>query len=460
MIRERHIIILAAGQGKRMHSTLPKVLQPLGEYTLLEHVYRAAQGLGGDGAPRISIVYGHGGEAVRSTLSHLDCAWVEQTEQLGTGHAVMQALPLLHPGETVLILYGDVPLVQAETLAAVAAAAEQGALAVLTVAMNDPTGYGRIIRAGHDSLQRIVEQKDASPDELTINEINTGIMAVAAEHLQRWLPTLENNNAQGEYYLTDIVPMAIADEIRTTIISAPSEQEVAGVNDKLQLAALERALQRSRADTLMRKGVTLRDPSRIDIRGDVDVGRDVTIDINVLLEGRVIIEDGVQIGPHCVVRDSVLRRGAVIHPNCVIEEAQVGPAATVGPYARLRPETCLGANTKVGNFVEIKKTTLGDGSKANHLAYVGDAQVGSNVNIGAGVITCNYDGANKHRTVIEDDAFIGSDCQLVAPVTVGRGATLGAGTTLTEDAPADKLTLSRTAQKTSDRWRRPVKQKR
>lgn len=459
MARPHHCIILAAGQGKRMRSRLPKVLQPLGECSLLEHVYRAARGIttGPDDAPRVTVVYGHGGEAVRQTLRHLDCAWIEQVQQLGTGHAVMQALPVLKPDEIVLILYGDVPLLGSKTLKQVIGAAQRPALAILTVAVSDPTGYGRIVRNAEGDVVRIVEHKDATPAELAIGEINTGIMAVTAEALQRWLPALGNNNAQGEYYLTDIVPMAIAENLPVLAVPAASEQEVAGINDKVQLAEVERHLQLTRAQELMRQGVTLRDPTRIDIRGDVTVGRDVEIDVNVVLEAGVVIEDDVRIGPNCVVRASTLRQGALIHANCVIEQADVGPDAEVGPYARLRPETVLETKAKVGNFVEIKKTRLGAGSKANHLAYVGDAEVGTNVNIGAGVITCNYDGANKHRTVIEDDAFIGSDCQLVAPVVVGQGATLGAGTTLTRDAPAGKLTLSRPAQKTSESWQRPVK---
>ena len=431
-----NVVILAAGQGKRMHSDLPKVLHPLTGRPLLEHVLAAARQLG---PGRICVVYGHGGERVREAIAGDDIAWVRQEPQLGTGHAVLQALPQLDPAEPTLVLYGDVPLVRAETLRRLTAQLAGGGIALLTVELDEPRGYGRIVRA-QGQVTRIVEEKDASAEERLLREVNTGIVAAPTAALVRWLPTLGNRNAQGEYYLTDIVAMAVAEGLPVATSQPDERWEVEGVNSKVQLAALERIHQRSLANALLEQGVTLADPARIDIRGELVCGRDVFIDVNCVFEGRVVLADGVRVAA-----------------NCVVQDAEVGPGCIVGPFARLRPGTVLGREVHIGNFVEVKNSQVGDQSKANHLAYLGDATIGQRVNVGAGTITCNYDGANKFRTVIEDEAFIGSDTQLVAPVTVGRGATLGAGTTLTKDAPAGELTVSRARQTTIRGWKRPVK---
>jgi bifunctional UDP-N-acetylglucosamine pyrophosphorylase/glucosamine-1-phosphate N-acetyltransferase len=433
-----NVVILAAGQGKRMHSDLPKVLHPLAGRPLLEHVLAAARELA---AGRICVVYGHGGERVREAIGGDDIAWVRQEPQLGTGHAVLQALPLLDPAVPTLVLYGDVPLVRVDTLRRLTAVLDGAGLALLTVDLDDPRGYGRIVRAA-GQVTRIVEDKDASAEERRLREVNTGILAAPTASLARWLPTLGNRNAQGEYYLTDIVAMAVAEGLPVATSQPDERWEVEGVNSKVQLAALERIHQRNLANALLEQGVTLADPARIDIRGELVCGRDVFIDVNCVFEGRVVLADGVR-----------------VTANCVIQDAEVGPGCIVGPFARLRPGTVLGREVHIGNFVEVKNSQVGDQSKANHLAYLGDATIGQRVNVGAGTITCNYDGANKFRTVIEDEAFIGSDTQLVAPVTVGRGATLGAGTTLTKDAPAGELTVSRARQTTIRGWKRPVKQK-
>ncbi len=448
-----NVVILAAGRGKRMRSELPKVLHRLGGRPLLAHVLETARELG---AGRICVVYGHGGEAVREALDAADLIWVRQEEQLGTGHAVLQTLTFLDAAAPTLVLYGDVPLIGATTLSRLIEAAGSG-LGVLTDDLDDPSGYGRIVRDDDGRIVRIVEERDASDDERAIGEINTGFMAAPTAALMRWLPALGNDNAQGEYYLTDIVRLAIAEGMQVATAQPDAEWEILGVNSKVQLAELERIHQRRNALLLMEQGVTLLDPDRIDVRGELDCGRDVTIDVNCVFEGRVVLGDGVEVGAHCVLRNAVIGAGTRIAPFSHLDEAGAGPGCVIGPYARLRPGTRLGEDVHIGNFVEVKNSTVADGSKANHLAYVGDATVGRNVNVGAGTITCNYDGANKHRTVIEDDVFIGSDTQLVAPVTVGRGATLGAGTTLTQDAPPDKLTISRARQVTVPGWKRPSK---
>ena len=433
-----NIVILAAGQGKRMHSDRPKVLHPLAGKPMLGHVLDTARKLAAD---RICVVYGHGGEGVREALAAGDLTWARQAPQLGTGHAVLQALPHLDPDVPTLVLYGDVPLIRMETLDQLMKVSDRGTLALLTVHLDNPRGYGRIVRAG-GRIVRIVEEKDADDAEREIGEVNTGILVAPTAALARWLPGLGNRNAQGEYYLTDIVALAVAEGMAIEAVQPGATWEVEGVNSKAQLAALERIHQRNVANALMERGVGLADPARIDVRGELVCGRDVFIDVNCVFEGRVELGDGATIGP-----------------NCVIQDAVVGPRCVIGPFARLRPGTVLGDDVHVGNFVEVKNSTIADHSKANHLAYIGDATVGSRVNVGAGTITCNYDGANKFRTVIEDDVFIGSDTQLVAPVTVRRGATLGAGTTLTRDAPPEQLTISRTRQTTVPGWTRPVKKK-
>lgn len=450
------VIILAAGQGTRMKSRLPKVLHPLAGRPMLEHVYAATERFP---AAEVHIVYGHGGERVREALGHLKARWVEQARQLGTGHAVMQAMPSVKPASTALILYGDVPLITHATLQRLVDAAGRSDLALLTVRLEDPTGYGRIVRDSHGNVLRIVEQKDASESEQAIHEVNTGMMAVNAKLLRGWVDRLSNTNAQKEYYLTDVIEMAVADKVRINTVSPESPFEVMGVNDRAQLAELERHYQFGRAQQLMRQGVTLHDPSRFDLRGELEVGQDVTIDVNVVIEGRVKLGNRVSVGPNNVLRNVSIGDDVTILANCVVEDATVGDGARLGPFARIRPDTVLGADVHVGNFVEVKKSVIARGSKLNHLSYIGDAEIGSNTNIGAGTITCNYDGAHKHKTIIGDDVFIGSDCQLVAPVRVGDGATLGAGTTLAKDAPAGKLTISRVRQQVVDNWQRPRKKK-
>lgn len=448
-----NIVILAAGQGKRMHSNLPKVLHPIAGKALVAHVIDTARSL----SPQtLCLVYGHGGDAVRTTLAAPDLAWALQEPQLGTGHAVQQALPHLKDGGTTLVLYGDVPLIQAETLNRLLQAA-QDALAILTVELADASGYGRIVRNAKGEVVRIVEQKDATPEERSIREINTGIMAMPTARLGEWLGRLSNNNAQKEYYLTDIVAMAVAEGLPIHTANPKHEWEVLGVNSKVQLAELERVAQRNAAEQLMEAGVRLADPARFDVRGELSCGRDVFIDVNCVFEGKVVLDEAVEVGPNCVLKNARIGAGTKLAAYTHIEDAIVGPDGRIGPFARLRPGTELAEDVHVGNFVEIKKSTIAAHSKANHLAYIGDATIGSRVNVGAGTITCNYDGANKFQTIIEDDAFIGSDTQLVAPVKVGRGATLGAGTTLTKDAPADTLTISRAKQLSIPGWKRPVK---
>ncbi len=448
-----NIVILAAGQGKRMHSNLPKVLHPIAGKALVAHVIDTARSL----APQtLCLVYGHGGDAVRTTLAAPDLAWALQEPQLGTGHAVQQALPHLKDGGTTLVLYGDVPLIQAETLKRLLQAA-QDALAILTVELEDPSGYGRIVRNAKGEVVRIVEQKDSTPEERAIREINTGSMAMPTARLGEWLGRLSNDNAQKEYYLTDIVGMAVADGLPIHTANPKHAWEVLGVNSKVQLAELERVAQRNAAEQLMEGGVRLADPARFDVRGELVCGRDVFIDVNCVFEGKVVLDEAVEVGPNCVLRNARIGAGTKLAAYTHIEDAVVGPDGRIGPFARLRPGAELAEDVHVGNFVEIKKSTIAAHSKANHLAYIGDATIGSRVNVGAGTITCNYDGANKFQTIIEDDVFIGSDTQLVAPVRVGRGATLGAGTTLTKDAPPDTLTVSRAKQLSIPGWKRPVK---
>ena len=453
------IVVLAAGKGTRMRSERPKVLHPLAGRPLLGHVLDAAAAL----APSaVCVVYGHGGEAVPQALAGRGLRFALQEPQLGTGHALMQALPHIDAHAdadadgVVLVLYGDVPLVQPQTLAPLVDAARGGALAVLTATLDDPQGYGRIVRES-GAVRRIVEQKDASPVEAAIREINTGIMAIPAGRLAGWLGRLRSDNAQNEYYLTDIVALAVADSVPVQGLDLAQAWEVAGVNSPRQLAELERVAQRLAAERLMDAGVRLADPQRIDIRGELRAGADVSIDVNCVFEGAVTLGEGVSIGPNCFIRECRIGAGARIEAMSWMEGALVGEGAVVGPYARLRPGTELAAGAHVGNFVELKNSLVGEASKINHLSYVGDASVGARVNIGAGTITCNYDGANKYRTTIGDDAFIGSDTQLVAPVKVGAGATIGAGSTITRDAPDAALTLSRSKQYTVSGWKRPQK---
>ncbi|HWZ46678.1 MAG TPA: bifunctional UDP-N-acetylglucosamine diphosphorylase/glucosamine-1-phosphate N-acetyltransferase GlmU, partial [Herbaspirillum sp.] len=433
----------------------PKVLHPLAGKPLLSHVVDTARALS---PSRLCVVYGHGGDAVPSLLAAPDLAFALQEPQLGTGHAVMQGLPHLDDAVPTLILYGDVPLTRATTLQRLLKIAGNDKLGILTIDMADPSGYGRIVRE-NGKIVRIVEQKDANAAENAISEINTGIMVVPTPQLRRWLATLSNQNAQGEYYLTDIVARAVADGVPVVAAHPDTLAETLGVNSKTQLAELERLHQRTLAQALLEQGVTLLDPSRIDIRGTLRCGRDVSIDIGCVFEGTVELADGVVIGAHCVIKNARIGAAAQIKPFCHIDDATVGAAGQIGPYARLRPGTVLAEDVHIGNFVEVKNSTIAAHSKANHLTYVGDSEVGTRVNIGAGTITCNYDGVNKLRTVIEDDVFIGSATQLIAPVRVGAGATIGAGTTLTKDAPAGKLTLSRAKQITFEGWERPVKTK-
>ena len=450
------VIVLAAGQGKRMRSVLPKVLQPLAAKPMLAHVLDTARILE---ARRIVVVYGHGGEVVREALDAPDLAWARQDPPQGTGHAVQQAMPLVDDGDTALILYGDVPLIGVPTLQRLMAAASDTTLALLTVSMDNPTGYGRILRDGAGKVTRIVEEKDATADERRVQEVNTGILAAPVARLRQWLGNLNNDNAQGEYYLTDIIAMAVADGLEVVTTQPDVFEETLGVNNKTQLAELERIHQRNIARRLTDAGVTVIDPARLDVRGSLECGRDVEIDINCIFEGTVVLGDGVRIGANCIVRNATLGAGTRVAAFSQIEDTTMGEACIIGPYARTRPGTVLGNDVHLGNFVEVKNSTIADHSKANHLAYVGDADIGQRVNVGAGTITCNYDGANKFRTVIEDDVFIGSDTQLVAPVRVGKGATLGAGTTLTKDAPAEQLTVSRAKQISLAGWQRPVKVK-
>jgi bifunctional UDP-N-acetylglucosamine pyrophosphorylase/glucosamine-1-phosphate N-acetyltransferase len=449
------ILILAAGKGTRMHSDLPKVLHKLAGKPLLGHVVDTAHALG---AAQTCVVYGFGGEAVPKAMADDKLTFVRQAEQHGTGHAVKQALPRLADDSVTLVLYGDVPLTHTVTLQPLVAAANAGKLGLLTVTLAHPDGYGRIVRE-NGTVTRIVEHKDASPAERAIREVNTGILAVATRHLKQWIDELKNDNAQGEYYLTDIIEQAVRGGIEVETHQPAFEWEVLGVNSKAQLAELERIHQNEIAQGLLEAGVILLDPARLDVRGVLVCGRDVVIDVNCVFEGLVELGDGVQVGANCVLRNAKVAAGTRIDAFTLIDDAQIGESNRLGPFSRIRPGTTLARDVHVGNFVEIKNSQIDDGSKINHLSYVGDTTMGKKVNIGAGTITCNYDGANKHRTIIEDEVFVGSDTQLVAPVTVGKGATLGAGTTLTKDAPAGELTLSRAKQFTIGGWKRPVKQK-
>lgn len=447
------IVILAAGQGTRMRSALPKVLHPVAGKAMLGHVIDTARQLKPNG---IHVVIGHGAELVREQLAADDLNFVLQTEQLGTGHAVAQALPAL-TADRVLILYGDVPLIEVGTLERLLQRVSAQQLGLLTVNLNDPTGYGRIVRDDSGVVKAIVEHKDATAEQRLISEGNTGILAVPGKRLADWLGRLSNSNAQGEYYLTDVIAMAVADGLVVATEQAADEMEVLGANDRIQLSQLERHYQFRAARRLMLQGVTLIDPARFDLRGDVTVGRDVSIDINVILEGQVVIEDGVQIGPNCVIKNSTLRKGAIVKANSHLEGAEVGEGADCGPFARLRPGSVLGAKAHVGNFVELKNARLGEGAKAGHLSYLGDAEIGARTNIGAGTITCNYDGANKFKTVLGEDVFIGSNSALVAPVTLGDRATTGAGSVITCDVPDNTLAVGRAKQRNIEGWKRPTK---
>jgi len=450
------VVILAAGQGTRMKSARPKVLQALADRPLLAHVLDTAAALG---AAETCVVYGHGGETVPAAFAGRPVKWVLQAEQLGTGHAVQQAMPLIGQGHTALILCGDVPLVRPETLKTLLAASGGEQLAILTVEERDPTGYGRILRGGDGSVQGIVEEKDASEEQLCIREVNTGLMACPAKLLAPWLASLDNRNSQGEFYLTDVVALAVADGKPVAAVRAPSADEVMGINDRRQLARARQLLRRRVAGELMDQGVTLIDHERVDVRGKLSCGRDVQIDVNVVFSGDVRLGDGVEVGANTVICDTDIGPGTRIHPNCVIEDARVGASCEIGPFARVRPGTEMAECARLGNFVETKKSRIGEGSKVNHLTYLGDADIGRDVNVGAGTITCNYDGASKHNTVIGDGAFIGSGVMLVAPVEVGAGGTIGAGSTISRSTPPGELVLERSRQVVVRGWKRPVRTK-
>ncbi len=449
------IVILAAGQGTRMNSALPKVLHPIAGKPMLQHVIDATHAF--DDA-KVHVVIGHGAEQVRNTIQG-DIHWVVQEQQLGTGHAVLQALPKLRKDATVLVLYGDVPLVNPATLKQMVLAVTERSMALLTVELENPSGYGRIVRDQQDCVAKIVEQKDADEEQLRIREVNTGIMAAAANDLARWLPSLNNQNAQNEFYLTDIIAMANADGIAINTHVAQSEAEVLGVNDRHQQARLERIYQDKQARALMAQGVTLMDQQRFDCRGELHVGRDVVIDINVVFHGVVELGDNVVIEPNCVISDTKIGNGSRVKANSVIENAVIGEQVDVGPFARLRPGTVLNDNARIGNFVETKNAIFGESSKANHLAYVGDSEIGAQCNIGAGTITCNYDGVNKHKTIMGDRVFVGSNSTLVAPLTIESGGFVGAGSTVTKTVPADTLAVARGQQRNISGWQRPSKKK-
>ena len=449
-----NIVILAAGQGKRMHSNLPKVLHPIAGKPLAQHVIDTARQLTPE---KLIVVYGHGGEVVRSMLQADDIAWAEQAQQLGTGHAVAQAVSQLGNAAQTLVLYGDVPLTTVSTLKRLLQAGKDG-LSVLTVNLDKPTGYGRIVRDTAGNMVSIVEEKDATAEQKAICEVNTGIMAIPTARLADWLGKLKNDNAQGEYYLTDLVALAVEAGLPVHTAAAALEWEVQGVNDKLQLAQLERQHQRNQADALLLAGVRLADPARIDVRGELRCGRDVFIDVNCVFEGEVVLDEAVEVGPNCVLKNARIGAGTRLAAFTHIEDAVVGADGMIGPFARLRPGSVLGAGAHVGNFVELKNAQLGAGAKANHLAYLGDAEIGAESNIGAGTITCNYDGANKHRTVIGADAFIGTNNSLVAPVSIGAGATTAAGSVITSEVPPAQLAVGRARQRNIAGWQRPVKQ--
>lgn len=450
------VVILAAGEGKRMKSALPKVLQPLAGRPLLKHVIDTARSLE---PAAIHVVYGHGGERVREALGGEPVGWILQAERRGTGHALQQAMPEIPDGHEVLVLYGDVPLIRRATLAAVVGNGAREQVSLLTMILDDPTGYGRIVRARGGAVRCIVEEKDAGKAERRVRECNTGVLAAPAQRLRKWLKLLKPDNSQGEYYLTDVIALAVQDRVPVEPVVAAESIEVLGVNDKAQLAQVEAAWRAAAARELMLAGVTVADPARLDVRGVVTHGADVFLDVNVVLEGRVVLGDGVRVGPGCLIRDSEIGAGTEVFAHCVIDTAVIGPECNIGPFARFRPTSMAARGVHIGNFVEVKNSRLGEGSKANHLAYVGDAELGARVNIGAGTIIANYDGANKHRTVIEDDAHTGSNSVLVAPIVVGAGATIGAGSTVTHSVPGGKLTVARARQQTIEEWRRPVKKK-
>ena len=450
------VVILAAGEGKRMKSALPKVLQPLAGVPLLKRVVDTARALK---PASITVVYGHGGEAVRAALAAEPLTWVLQQERRGTGHAVQQALPHIEDGARVLVLYGDVPLIRVQTLEELLLQAGSTGVALLSVELDEPEGYGRIVRNARGQVQKIVEQKDATRRELKLRECNTGVLTAPAQRLRAWLGAVRPQNAQGEYYLTDVIALAVKAKVPVTPLIAPTALEVLGVNDKVQLAQLETAWRGQLAQELMRAGVTLADPARVDVRGTLSHGTDVSLDVNVVLEGRVVLGDRVRIGPGCVLRNCEIGSGTEVFAHCVLDGAVIGADCSIGPFARVRPASTLAAAVHIGNFVEVKNSQLGAGSKANHLAYVGDADLGARVNIGAGTIVANYDGAHKHRTVVGDDVHTGSNSVLVAPITVGAGATVAAGSTVTHEVPAGKLTVARARQATVDDWQRPQKKK-
>ena len=451
-----HVVILAAGQGRRMRSSLPKVLHLLAGRPLLSYVVEAANALG---AARVHVVHGHGGGIVREAMVAADVDWVEQRDQLGTGHAVVLAMAGIPDDATVLVLYGDVPLVNRTTLHDTATLASDSGIALVTAVVADPSGYGRIVRGPDGQVRGIVEEGDADDEQRGIAEINTGILAAHAGRLRGWLRRGSGrDNAQGEHYLTDVIACAVEDGLSVRTVPPEAIEEVLGVNDRAQLAALERFQQRRLAEGLMRDGASLADPARVDIRGRVRTGSDVFVDVNVVFEGEVVLGDRVNIGPGCVIKDTVIEHDTEVRAHCVIEGAQIGVACRIGPFARLRPAARLSRKARIGNFVEVKNATVGEGSKASHLTYIGDSRIGRDVNVGAGVVTCNYDGARKHETVIGDNAFIGSGVMLVAPVTVHAGATIGAGSTIGKDAPADALTVSRAPQRTIEGWKRPRKE--
>lgn len=451
-----NIVILAAGQGKRMRSRLPKVLHKLAGKPLLEHVVDTAQTLN---PKNIFIVYGHGGDQVREQLKHLSVDWIEQPQQLGTGHAVAQAIPHIDDNSHVLVLVGDAPLITSATLQELIKQTSANSVGMVTATMPNPTGLGRIVRDTSNNVIAIVEEKDATAAQKQIQEINSGIIMAPTNKLKTWLANLKNNNQQNEYYLTDIMTMAVSDNVAITAVNAATPEEVQGINDRMQLLQLERYYQHQQAKQLMINGVTIIDPQRLDIRGKLDCATDVTIDINVIIEGNVTIGTGSYIGPNAILRDTHIGENVSIKSNCVIEEANIANDCTIGPFARIRPGTVLANEVHIGNFVEVKNSHIATKSKINHLSYVGDANVGQGVNIGAGTITCNYDGANKHQTVIEDDVFIGSNTSLIAPITVGKGATIGAGSILNKSVPADALTFNRAEARTISSWKRPAKKK-
>ncbi len=455
MTQALSVVILAAGKGTRMYSDLPKVLHPVAGKPMVKHVIDTAKQLN---ARQINLIYGHGADLLKERLSDEPVNWVFQAEQLGTGHAMQQAAPFFADDENIVMLYGDAPLIQKETLEKLIAAKPENGIALLTVELDNPTGYGRIIRE-NGSVVAIVEQKDANPEQLKIREVNTGVMVASGASFKKWLAGLNNNNAQGEYYITDVIAMANQDGFTVQAVQASEFMEVEGANNRLQLAALERFYQEKQAEKLLLAGVTIIDPKRFDIRGNITHGKDVSIDVNVILEGNIQLGNNVKIGAGCVLKNVVIGDNVEIKPYSVLEDSVIGESADVGPFARLRPGVELAAKAHVGNFVEIKKSTIGEGSKVGHLTYIGDSEVGANVNIGAGTITCNYDGANKFKTIIGDNVFVGSDSQLVAPVTIANGATIGAGATITKDVAENELVITRVPQKHIQGWKRPTKQK-